>query len=567
MIHSYHFSQLALPQLCFTLSNLFEGVAIHLPLSAQHALMQERRRQVLQWLTVGAANACLSASALSLSRLNVEPFSLGVASGSPTFESVVLWTRLYAAGPSAVNPGNAAITVRWEVAHDEYFQRPVRSGQATAIRELAYSVHVEVAGLEPDRWYFYRFMLGDAVSTVGRTRTFPKPDAVVKRLRVSYASCQKWEDGYFSAWRHMRQEDLDAVVFLGDYIYEYPGTSSKLRHPGGWVLTLDDYRRRYALYRSDHDLQSMHATCPWLITWDDHEVQNDYAGQHAGHSGASDPSIGSDFLLRRAAAYQAWYEHMPVRSVVLTQGLAGLLRGAEMRIYQRLEFGSLASVYLLDTRQYRDPQICNKDDGPGSSRVNPDSCAGWSDPGRSLLGLQQEEWLYRQFAAQRSREVSWNIIGQQTLVGERNFRTGSGRLLWNDGWDGYTSARSRLTNSFREHLVRNPVVLGGDIHENWVGHIKADYSKPDGANVAVEFCGTSITSRSGGNGKTAERLAANPHFVFAEAQARGYGVVEFAPRQLSTTLRVLDDVTRQDSTIATLAHFTVRVERPVVERD
>ena len=370
------------------------------------------------------------------------------------------------------------MAVRWEVAHDEQFQRPVQSGQATAIQELAYSVHVEVAGLQPDRWYFYRFMVGDAVSPVGRTRTFPAPDAAVSRLRVSYASCQKWEDGYFSAWRHMREEELDAVVFLGDYIYEYPGTSSKLRHPsGGWVLTLDDYRRRYALYKSDVDLQAMHATCPWLITWDDHEVQNDYAGTRPGNSGASDPAIASDFLLRRAAAYQAWYEHMPVRSAVLTQGLAGLLRGAEMRIYQRLEFGSLASVYMLDTRQYRDPQICNKEDGLGSSRVNPAACAGWSDPGRSLLGLQQEDWLYRQFAAKRSREVLWNVIGQQTLMGERNFRTDGGRSLWNDGWDGYTSARSRLTNSLQEQHVRNPVVLGGDVHENWVGHVKSDYTR------------------------------------------------------------------------------------------
>jgi alkaline phosphatase D len=303
-----------------------------------------------------------------------------------------------------------------------------------------------------------------------------------------------------------------------------------------------------------------------LITWDDHEVQNDYAGTQPGNSGASDPAKPSDFLLRRAAAYQAWYEHMPVRSAVLTQGLEGLLRGAEMQVYQRLEYGTLASVYLLDTRQYRAPQICNKGDGPGSSRVEPHSCARWGDTGRSLLGLQQEEWLYRQFSAKRSREVLWNVLGQQTLMGERNFRTDTGKSLWNDGWDGYTRARSRLTNSLQEHLVSNPVVLGGDVHENWVGHVKADYARTDSASVAVEFCGTSITSRSGGNQKTAERLAANPHFVFAEAQAKGYGVVEFRPKQLSTTLRVLDDVTRQDSTIATLARFTVPAGRSVVER-
>ena len=178
--------------------------------------------------------------------------------------------------------GRDPVAVRWEIAHDDNFLRPVQTGQVLAVPQLAHSVHAEVQGLEPDRWYFYRFMSGDAVSAVGRTRTFPKPEAAVARLRLAYASCQKWEDGYFSAWRHMRAENLDAVMFLGDYIYEYPGTTSKLRTPGGgWVITLDDYRRRYALYKGDSDLQAMHAHCPWLMTWDDHEVQNDYAGQQS----------------------------------------------------------------------------------------------------------------------------------------------------------------------------------------------------------------------------------------------------------------------------------------------
>jgi alkaline phosphatase D len=457
------------------------------------------------------------------------------------------------------------------LAHDEQFSRLAQSGQTIASPELAHAVHVEVAGLESDRWYFYRFMAGDAVSPVGRTRTFPKTDAAVARLRLAYASCQKWEDGYFSAWRHMREENLDTVLFLGDYIYEYPGTSSKIRSPtGGWVLSLEDYRQRYALYKGDADLQAMHAACPWLMTWDDHEVQNDYAGLQAGESGVSDPSRPANFLARRAAAYQAWYEHMPVRASLLTQGLAELVnntgRGAEMRIYQRLEYGQLASIHLLDTRQYKDPQVCNKGDGPGSSRVNPATCAQWHDPKRSLLGWQQERWLTGEFASPRSRDVRWNVLGQQTLMGQRNFKTDSGQSLWNDGWDGYSAARTRLTNSLRQHFVANPVVLGGDVHENWVGHVKADYVDPNSVNVGVEFCGTSITSRSGGSARTAQILAANPHFVFADAQRKGYGVVEFTPKRLSTTLRVVDDVTRQDTKIETLARFAVQAGRPVVER-
>jgi alkaline phosphatase D len=530
-------------------------------------LESRSRRHLLKLLSASAGTLCLPRSAWSQLRFISDPFTLGVASGSPTADSVVLWTRLYMVGRSGERIGRESIPLRWEVAHDEQFARVVQSGQTLADAELAHSVHVEVSGLDSDRWYFYRFMVGDAVSPVGRTRTFPKPDAVVKRLRMAYASCQKWEDGYFSAWRHMREENLDAVLFLGDYIYEYPGTSSRLRIPGGgWVLSLNDYRQRYALYKGDADLQAMHAACPWLVTWDDHEVQNDYAGAQAGNSGFADPSTAANFLARRAAAYQAWYEHMPVRASVLLQGLAGLARGAEMRIYQRLDYGQLASLYVLDGRQYKDPQVCNRNEALGSSRVNPLTCAQWQDPQRSLLGAQQERWLYQQFAQVRSRETQWNVLGQPTLLGPRNFKSSAGQSLWNDGWDGYPVARSRLIDSLRQHQVANPVVLGGDVHENWVGHIKADYADPHSASVGVEFCGTSITSRTGGAARAAEILAANPHYVFADAQRKGYGVVDFTSQQLTTTLRVVDDVTRQDSRIETLARFTVQAGRAVVER-
>lgn len=525
------------------------------------------RRRLLQLLGSNAAGWTLSGRSWSQMRLSGDPFTLGLASGSPGVDSVVLWTRLHAPLFSGSVLVMDDIEVRWEVAHDERFVRVVRAGQVTAQPELAYSVHVEVQGLEADRWYFYRFMVGDALSPVGRTRTLPRPDAHVASLRLAYASCQKWEDGYFSAWRHMREENLDLVLFLGDYIYEYPGNGSKLRRPGGgWVLSLDEYRRRYVLYKGDADLQAMHAACPWLVTWDDHEVQNDYAGRQAGHSGPSDPSQPVHFLARRAAAYQAWYEHMPVRASVLTQGLAGLLSGAEMRIYQRLDYGRLASICMLDTRQYRDPQVCNRDDGLGSRRVNPATCIAWNDTRRSLLGSAQEAWLHQQLGSARSLQVRWNILGQQTLLGQRDFGNGSQQIFWNDGWDGYAGARKRLTEALQKYGPNNPVCFGGDIHENWVGHIKADYSRPYSTRLGVEFCGTSITSRSGGSARTAELLAANPHFVFADAQRKGYGVAKFAPDQLNTTLRVLDDVSRADTQIQTLASFRVLAGEPLVER-
>ncbi|MBA3058563.1 MAG: alkaline phosphatase D family protein [Gammaproteobacteria bacterium] len=535
------------------------------------SLESQARRQLLQLVGASAATWSLPRSAWSQSRLNQNPFTLGVASGSPTPGGVVLWTRLHGAksslGGGADEWGPAVIPVRWELAHDEQFNRIVHSGQSMAGPELAHSVHVEVAGLEADRWYFYRFMAGDFVSATGRTRTLPQPDAVVARLRLAYASCQKWEDGYFSAWRHMREENLDLVLFLGDYIYEYPALNGRVRVPtGGWVLSLEDYRQRYALYKGELDLQAMHAACPWLLTWDDHEVQNDYAGVQAGYSSALDPSKPEHFLARRAAAYQAWYEHMPVRASALTQGLAGLATGADLRIYNRLRYGQLASLYLLDGRQYKDPQACTAGGGVGSAMVKPAECPQWHDPSRSLLGLQQERWLYDEFSKRPAHESGWNVLGQPTLFGQRDLKVGPGQTLWNDGWDGYPAARARLTDALSQHAVANPVILGGDVHENWVGHVKADYPDPGSASVGVEFCGTSISSRSGGNAKTAQRLAENPHFVFADALRKGYGVAEFTPKQLTTSLRVVDDVTRQDTQIETLARFVVQAGRPVLER-
>lgn len=524
------------------------------------------RRQLLQQAAACATTLWLPRSAWSQTpRLKTYPFALGVASGSPTHDAVVLWTRLHTAEPFS----GEAVTVHWEVAHDEQFQRIVQKGQAQAVRELAHSVHVEVQGLEPDRWYFYRFMLGEAVSATGRTRTFPLPEARTDRLRLGYASCQRWEHGFFSAYRHMREENLDVLMFLGDYIYEYPGALNAVRKAtGGWVLTLDDYRQRYALYKTDADLQAMHATCPWLVTWDDHEVQNDYAGVHEGHSGNLPGGTVADFLARRAAAYQAHYEHMPLRSSVLTQGLAGLARGAEMRIYGAVRYGQLANLILLDDRQYRDAQACTPQGRPGSGSLDPATCPTWNDASRTLLGKRQEQWLDETLAQWGQGRHQWTVLGQQTAFGQRDFRPGPQQFFWNDSWDGYPAARQRLTQSLQRHRVANPVVLGGDVHENWVGHVLADYAQPGSARVGVEFCGTSITSRSGGASaeKVAQWLADNPHFVLADTQGKGYGVVEFTPAQLTTTLRVVDDVTHSDTQVSTLARFAVQAGRPVLER-
>jgi alkaline phosphatase D len=367
---------------------------------------------------------------------------------------------------------------------------------------------------------------------------------------MAYASCQRWEHGYFSAYRHMLREDLDAVLFLGDYIYEYPMAANAVRlPPGGWVLTLDDYRRRYALHRGEAEVQAMHAACPWFVTWDDHEVQNDYAALVPGDSG---PQV-ADFAARRAAAYQAFYEHMPVRAEVLTA----------KRVHAQYRFGNLASIVMLDDRQFRDAQACSVNGKLGSSTIDPQTCAAWEDAKRTLLGDAQERWLDGVLA---QGGATWTVVGQQTLFGARDFQPGAGSRFWNDGWDGYPAARRRFIESLQKNKVANPVLLGGDVHENWVGHVKADYSRPDSAAIGVEFCGTSITSRSGGNARIAPVLAENPHFVFADSDRKGYGVVELTPSRLATTLRVVDDVTQQDTRIETLAAFAVEAGKQRVEK-
>jgi alkaline phosphatase D len=513
------------------------------------------RRRLLQLAVATAAAGWLPRSAWSQPRLADNPFAAGIASGSPAPTSVVLWTRLLGT-PLPAGP----LTVRWEIADDEGFARIVQNGQAQALPELGHSVHVEAQELAPDRAYFYRFLAGDWTSPTGRTRTFPLPDAMPRRLRLAYASCQRWEHGWFAAWRHLRADAPDLVVFLGDYIYEYPGAVDAVRPgAGGWALDLADYRARYALYKSDPDLQAMHQACPWIFTWDDHEVQNDYAGEQAGDSG---PAV-ADFARRRAAAYQAWYEHMPVRSSVLARALQSAATGQSLRIHGEQRYGRLAQVLLLDNRQYRSPQACTRGGRKGSSVVNPLACAAWEDPARSMLGLEQEAWLQDRLAV---GAATWTVLAQSTLFGPRDLVPGPGQLFWNDGWDGYPQARARLVQALQATRAANPVLLGGDVHENWVGHVKADYARPASANVGVEFCGTSITSRTSEPQHLRNRWLDNPHFVHADADHRGYGLADFTPRRLEVFLRVLDDVTRKDAAVSTQARFVVEAGRSLVQR-
>ena len=502
------------------------------------------RRAVLRRAAGMAAAAMLAPSAarhaLGQARFTSYPFTLGVASGNPSPDGMVLWTRL---APEPFDPrGGIAedrLEVRWEVARDERFADVAKRGSVWTAPELAHSVHVEVTGLEPARWYFYRFTVGPETSPVGRTRTAPTADAAVERLRFAFASCQHFEQGWFSAYRHMAAEELDLVAFLGDYIYESSwGSNLVRRHHGGEPYTLDDYRQRYAQYRGDPDLQRMHALAPWIVTWDDHEVDNDYANAVSEH-------LEANFLARRAAAYRAYFEHMPLR-------LAQLPQGPDMRLYDRFAFGGLATFHVLDDRQYRTQQPCPLPGIAGSRVV--DGCEARLDPALTLLGAEQERWLDAGLAASRAR---WTVIAQQTLMAPLNRNTGQGEAFWTDGWDGYPLARKRFLDSIAQRRPGNPLVIGGDVHSSWVADLKSDFGEERAPAIATEVCGTSITSQGPSAASTAAALTRNPHIRFANSDKRGYVTVELTPARARIALRTLEDVKQRDTGIGTLASFVI----------
>ena len=483
-------------------------------------------------------------------RLTSNPFTLGVASGYPSPEGVVLWTRLAPDPTAGGGMPSQPVTVAWEVSSDESFKQVIQRGNAVAVPQWAHSLHVEVKGLEPARWYWYRFRAGDAVSPVGRTRTAPAPGAAAERMRFAFASCQQYEQGYYAAYRHMAREDLDLVCHLGDYIYESSwGREHVRKHEAGEPYTLGEYRNRYACYKSDADLQAAHAAFPWLVTWDDHEVQNDYADAQSQNL---DPA--ELFLKRRAAAYQAYYEHMPLPQWARP-------RGPDMQLYTRWSFGALARIHLLDDRQYRSVQVCPRPGRGGSNVV--ESCDERLDPRRTLLGPRQEQWLFEGLAQGDAR---WNIIAQQTVMAQVDRKPGAGQAFWTDAWDGYPVSRKRLLAHIAERRVANPVVIGGDQHVAIVSDLKTDFDDPRAPVVATEFVGTSISSQ----GQSRQRVEAwkddNPHIKYGDPTRRGYTVLELSARQALAHFRTLDDVKEADSRIRTLVRYAVESGRPGAQR-
>ncbi|MGZ8260508.1 MAG: alkaline phosphatase D family protein [Caldimonas sp.] len=499
-----------------------------------------KRRRLVQGVTALVALPWLASAAGA----DVPRFPLGVASGQPRADSVVLWTRLV----GDVLPERVA--VRWELADDEGFRRIVAHGQESAEAAWAHSVHAEPAGLAPGRWYWYRFHALGQRSAAGRTRTAPAADAAAT-LRFAIASCQRYDVGHYAAWRHAADAGLDLVLFLGDYIYEYATRRDPVRRlEGGEVFTLEQYRARYATYKSDPFLQAAHAATPWLIVWDDHEVSNDYAGVRG-------QDLGVDTRARRAAAYRAYWEHMPFSKSARPSG-------ADMRIVGRLDWGTLARIHLLDDRQYRDPQACPKAGMGGSNVVALAQCPALADPARTLLGAEQEGWL----ASGWDLERPWNLLAQQTLMARLNWLDPAigGGTYWTDGWDGYAPARKRLLSTLLQKKVPGVVVLGGDTHTHYVADLKPDYDDPASPVVASEFCSTSITSLSVAQARVDAARELNPHLRYGRADQRGYVGFELDAKELRASLQVVDRPVDPDSAVTTAARFVVDAARPGPQR-
>lgn len=498
---------------------------------------------------VAAAGARIAASPLlappaQALQLPAEPFTLGVASGDPLPDRVILWTRLVP-DPQAPDGGMAPETfaVRWEVAHDERFTKVAAKGKTIADPEHAHAVHVDAKGLEPGREYFYRFLAANEKSPTGRTRTAPAAGSSPRHLRMAFGSCQDYEDGFYAAHRHLAEEDVDVVFWLGDYIYEGGPGSGVRQHEGPEVMDLAAYRRRYGTYKADPDLQAAHLAHPWVVTWDDHEADNNYAGDLADR----DALPPDQFRGRRAAAYKAWWEHQPVRLPPP--------EGPDYRIYRDVAFGDLVNAHVLDTRQYRTNQPCNA----GSDIGN---CAEADEPGGTLLGDEQQRWL---FDGLRRSEARWDVVAQQVMFAPVSFSPDLTNPIYNlDQWDGYRAERQEVLTALAQ-LPRNGVVITGDIHSSWANDLEsevADGSGTDRRPVATEFVGTSITSSF----PLAEILemaaAAQPHVQYVDGSDHGYVVLDTTRDAMRADFRYVSAVDDPNATITTGASFAVEDRNP-----
>ncbi|GAA2680017.1 alkaline phosphatase D family protein [Actinoplanes palleronii] len=510
------------------------------------------RRTLLLSSAVGAAGATTlwplaAGAAPHRGPLRSDPFTLGVASGDPEPDGFVLWTRL-AVDPLAEDGlggmPDRAIRVGWELAADERFHRVIRRGATLARPGSAHAVHVELDGLSPGREFFYRFHAERYTSPTGRTRTTPPHWATPASLAMSFVSCSQYEHGYFTAYRRLAEDEPELILHLGDYQYEYqagtyvaPGGNPR-DHQGPETVTLANYRQRHAQYKTDPDLQAAHAVAPWAVVFDDHEIENNWADEVPEQP---DPN----FPARRAAAFQAYYENMPLRRTSIP-------RGIDMQLYRRVRWGRLATFHMLDTRQFRDDQGC----GDGYK-----DCPAAYDPARSITGAEQEAWLLDGFHRSSAR---WDVLGQQVFFGQRDNNAGPAEVVSMDSWDGYQASRQRITQGWVDAGVRNPVVLTGDVHAHWADELKLDYDDPTSRTVGTELVCSSITSTGDGvdvPSGTHPWTAWNPHLKFYNNQ-RGYVRTTITPDAMTADFVVLPYVSRPGAPAHTRASFVIEDRVP-----
>ncbi len=467
------------------------------------------------------------------------PFTLGVASGDPLTTAIVLWTRL-APEPTELDGGMArgVYDVDWELATDPEMRTVVRRGRAAARRRDAYSVHIDVRGLHPGRTFWYRFRSGPHLSPIGRTRTAPRLRDRRAELSLALVSCQRYASGYYTAYDDLAAAEPDLVAHVGDYIYESAGTGVR-DESLPTAVDLPTYRARYGLYKSDPSLQAAHAIAPWTFTWDDHEVENNYAGDTPQLS--SPTPLGRPWERRRAAAYKAYWEHMPFRRPAPTS--------ADFRIHRRVRWGRVADIFVLDTRQYRDDQPC------GPADIGPRCDDSLADDTR-MLGGRQVGWLNRGLA---SSDARWAVLAQQVVFSQLAFVPGDPGVYNLDQWDGYVAARGRVQQAFTEHHPDNNVVLTGDIHAAGVSDLLADYDDPTSANLGAEFIGTSVSS--GGSSALQSAIPTvlnnNPHIRWADTTRRGWVHHRVDRDSWKADFRFVTDATVPDSPVETGASWEI----------
>jgi alkaline phosphatase D len=514
------------------------------------------RRDALRWacglLFAPTGVPARAASAPNAVRFAVDPFQLGVASGDPLPEGFVLWTRLapFPFEPDAIDP--VTIPVQWRVASDDRMQRVVASGIANATPQLAHSVHVEVSDLEPRTDYFYQFSCGGYESPVGHTRTAPRTGTATQAVRFALASCQSFTDGYFSAYRDMAAQDLDFILHVGDYIYESGYNDVVRRIPVPEARDLAEYRALHAQYKLDPDLRKAHANAPWFVTWDDHEVANDWGGDYG------EAPVG-DWKARKAAAFQAYYEHMPLR-------LSARPAHGELRLYTRAAFGDLLELNILDARQYRDLPACLDEKREARRWVTPASCPAIAEKTRTMLGAEQEKWLLRGLGTQRCR---WNALAQHGVFAPLDMLEDEGLQLSQDGWDGYFASRQRILDVIRQRSISNVVCLGGDIHTFYAGHVTAEPLNAGSKPLVTEIVTTSISAGGGGEERyqSGQRLLRQQPFAsYWENRWRGYTLNEVTHNSWRADLRKVIDVRDPDSPVAPLDRLTIEAGRVGVRR-